>query len=431
LLLEYSVDNGKNWLPAKKTSGLGSKKATFEFSTDNLAEGDFQVLARAIDTSGNETRTPSFTLVVDILQPFVGGSLISFGPQILSQEDSLKTMVGLKQKITVPAIGGATSVAIVARKDQVETLFKLSPLEESNLWSGEASFAESGSYDLQVVSKDGAKNEVKRSLGVVSVTAPGQIVDEANKTPIPEAKVGLYFLEPESASWVVWDGSGFGVENPQKTNDKGQFSFFVPKGKYYLKIEAKDYLPLTSEIFETETAAPISTGISLSKPMLKIGPLILDWRLFFAEKIEIKSLDSKNLASKDIETILPNFSLDSTSGEKVSSLSFRGKPTLITVLGTWSPPSNEQLPILEQLSQNKDLNIVPLVSLESLGKVQVQKEISGSSLDLLVDPHGEVTQKLQFQTLPTHYLISRNGVIKKVLVGVLSKEDLLSELGSQ
>lgn len=431
LLVEYSVDAGKNWLPVKKTSGLGTQKTSFEFSTSGLAEGNFEVLARAIDTSGNEAKTGSFTLVIDIHKPFIGGSLVSFGPQILSGEGSLATLVGMKQKITLPVIGGATEVKIVAKKEGAPEIdFKLNPLNQSNLWNGEIVFPESGIFDLEVHSKDGAANQVKRTLSEISVTPAGGVVDKKNQ-PIQGAKVSLYFFEPESQAWVLWDGSGFGIANPQQTDAKGQFSYLIPKGKYYFKAETKEYLTWTSEIFETSGPTPLSTKVQLEKPFLKLGPLLVDWRVFFAKKVEIGKFEKSSQVSNEVNNPLPNFSFESTSGQKIDSLSLRGKPTLLTILSTWSPNVSEQLPILNQLAENKDLNIVPLISMESLGRVKVFKEISKTKLEFIVDPNGEISQSLKFQSLPTHYVLTRNGVIKKVLVGVLSKEELLDALGSQ
>lgn len=53
----YSTDGGKNWQLVETTTGLGTKKAVFTIQPQNLDDGNYEVMARAIDTSGNETTT--------------------------------------------------------------------------------------------------------------------------------------------------------------------------------------------------------------------------------------------------------------------------------------------------------------------------------------------------------------------------------------
>ncbi len=441
-LVEYSTDNGKNWLPVNNLVGQGQKQASFDFTPINLDDGNYKIVARATDTSGNQASSQTYTLVIDRLPPTVGAGVISIGPQVLKPDSDgvVTTVAGLDQKVTLASVGGATQVTIRSVDTNVKSgansqVFALSRSSQTGLWSGILSFSKEGLNTLSVEALDGAGNKTKRDFGNIQVLSGGQITEKDSKKPITQAKITLYYLETESNSWVVWDGSSYGQKNPQQTSKDGQFRFFAPAGKYYLQISASGYKTVISKIFAVDQTVPLAQSISLEKAT-KIGfdPLSFTLPSLTLGKIEIvpsqKKVDLAKTASSLVDKSLPSFNLEKTSGGTTNHVQLSGKPTLLSFVSTWSPASQEQFQVLDKLQNNQDLNISPVVVMESTAKLVSYKAISKLELDFLVDPDGTTVSSFGYQSLPTHYFVNRKGIIKKITIGVLSEKEILDNLGA-
>ncbi|MDP2671060.1 MAG: redoxin domain-containing protein [bacterium] len=446
-LVEYSTDGGSNWLPADKMEDREAKKVDFSFTPVNLEEGNYRVVVQATDTSGNATLSKEEILVIDRLDPTVGGSVISLGPQILLPDRNglTRTIVGLDQKVTLSALGGATTIEIGTKnqslKEAKSQLFSLTRSSQTGLWKGVMNFTSPGLYPLVVEAVDGAGKRTKREIGQVLVIASGKVEETQAPnlgvlpTPIAEARVTALYFEESSNSWVVWDGESYGQANPEKTDSEGKYQLFLPAGKYYLKVEANGYQTLISNIFTLDKATPVVEKISLKKALrIGFGDFSFFLPSFSVQKIDISTkledLGVSNLTEKLVDKDLPSLDLEDTNSKVSNLLENLGKPTLISFVSTWAPSSQEQFSALQSLQASADINIVPVAEGENLSKIKAFKAISGSKLTFLVDPDGLSVEKFAFASLPTHYVVDRKGIIKKVLVGVLSKEDILENLGS-
>jgi len=438
--IEYSTDGGQNWLPVDKDAGLGTKQAIFSFTPAATEDGNYTVLARAIDTSANIGRSKPATMVIDRLPPLVGGTVISVGPQILlpNERGVTKTSVGIDQKITTSAVGGPTSINLAVSvlcmeppcKDTTKS-FSLTRSTDTGLWSGIMSFERPGTYTLIANSVDGAGNKTARSINTIYVSEPAKIVSQTSSKPV-SANITLYYLEPKNNEWVVWDGASYGQKNPQTSNDQGQFNLLSPAGKYYLKAAAEDYKTLQSNIFEIKEPTVVSAVLKM-KPTggLNLGPIHLGWPDFSTKKIdlnintgEVMEETGNNLTGKS----LPSFSLIDTNTKTVNFADLFGKPTLLSLTSTWSPATAEQLSALTELQKSKDLNIVVVSLQENAAKLRAYNAIAGYDLVWLADPDSTLANNFSVQNLPTHYLLDRKGIVQKVVPGVLSKQEILNTL---
>ena len=79
---------------------------------------------------------------------------------------------------------------------------------------------------------------------------------------IPNATVSLYF-KTQTEDYILWPASEFNQENPQITTNNGKYSFLVPEGTYYLKIEANDYHSYQSNNFEVREGESIHEDVEL------------------------------------------------------------------------------------------------------------------------------------------------------------------------
>lgn len=445
--VDYSIDGGKNWsavdtLTARSvTTGRGrravtttdARNVTFGFTPVITEDGNYEVMARATDSSGNQARTEAMTLVIDRLPPRFGGELVAFGAQPARPDAGgrWQAVVGLDQSITLNAVGGPVEVTIEAvRSDnkRVTQSFTLRRDTSNGLWRGTLSFQKMGLYELTVRAVDGAGNRVTQMLSAVNVAPAARLVSATNGTAgIGDAKVTLYFKQPGTGQWVVWDGRGFGQENPQRTDADGTFQLLVPAGTYYLRAESKGRQTLLTRQFSVDQPTPLVPTIKMTaKPHIKIGSWVLELPWVVVQREEIKpGVSSDAKSSMDlVGKPLPNFSLPSTGGTMVSPVGLLGKPTVVTVMSTWAPTTSEQLPAIVKLQKNTDVNVVPMVLGERAGRVQAYTGRTGYDVNVVIDADATLGPVLGVPSIPTHYIVDRKGIVRQVVTGVVTIERL-------
>ncbi|HSX31879.1 MAG TPA: redoxin domain-containing protein, partial [Candidatus Saccharimonadales bacterium] len=427
--IEYSTDGGQNWLPTDGLGALPSKKTTFSFTPVNLDDGNYAVLARAIDTSGNTAKTATATLVIDRLPPQVGGNVISLGPQILTPDKSgvSRTLVGIDQKITLSAVGGPTAITLTATSDKKNNSgkpmsFSLAKSADTGLWSGILVFTQPGNYSLTANSIDGAGNKTSRIIQTLQIQTPAQVIDTSKRSGLT-ATVTAYYFEPELREWAVWDGGAYGQKNPQTTGKNGAFALMLPPGKYYFKTTAGGYRNLVSTIFTTDKPTPITSVLAMKKKtLLAIGNDVAQVQI--GTGTVSKPNEKQSLAGH----VVPSLSLQASNGQTVNSLSWLGKPTVLTLTSIWSPATAQQVPALTELQKNTDINVVPVAVQERIGKTRVYSELSGYKLQWLADSDSALTNNLKVQSIPTHYFVDRKGIVRKTITGTLTKDEILESL---
>jgi len=435
--IEYSIDGGVNWSSVDTAPGLGTKKSTFSFTPRVSEDGNFDVLARAIDEALNITLSKTQTLVVDTQPPVVGVLLINNGPQLFYPNSNgvLTGVRGVDQNITTNAVGGPIEITIKATTadEKVNQQFSLTRSTESGLWSGIVSFSQSGNYQLSVDALDGAGNRTNRSLGSAHVVDSPQVVDARTNEPITGATVKLFAEDQISHQWELWDGSAYSEKNSQLTDASGRFEFLLPPGRYYLNVSQSRYRNLTSQILTVDRASPFVGTIKLKKKVgFSVGRVGLYLPGWSTSSVEIASSQDNSSGDEAKQTVtMPNFNLPTTSGGSVSPVDLLGKPTVVSIINSWSPPSSEQLANLDRLSANDTVNVIPILGLESLTLATLKRQIGGYSVAIAADHDGQLISRLDLNAGPVSYFINQRGIVTKVVSGVVSvseMEDYLSQL---
>ena len=120
---------------------------------------------------------------------------------------------------------------------------------------------------------------------------------------------------------------------------------------------------------------------------------------------------------QDVEA--PDFELESLEGDMTALHSFRGKVVFLNFWATWCPPCRAEMPSMQKLYDNfKAEGLVVLgVDLQE-GKDKVAKFMKKYDLSfpVVLDVAGRVGQQYSVRSIPSTYIIDRNG---KVLAGVL------------
>jgi peroxiredoxin len=449
-IIEYSMNDGKDWLPVDAAPGIGGKSVSYSFTPMGLEDGNYNLLVRAIDTSANVGTTTAVTMIIDRLDPLVGGIVVSQGPQVISpaSDGTISAMAGVSQRITVSAVGGPTKITLVAAqtdgqpgggttgKNAQPQSFYLTKSSDTGLWMGDVNFSSAGRYDIVATAVDGAGNRTARVLSAAQVASPAQTIDERTMAGVI-SKVTLYYQEPASKTWVIWDAAGYSQSNPQVTDSNGYFKYFLPAGKYYIRSEAKNYKTLISSIFQIKQSQAFSSTLTL-KPLHKIGvgkasvsfPLLAAQNMTLQNGQQNQNNQSTKVRDAVIDKTAPDFTLKDTNNATVYTADLLGRPTLISIASTWMPAASEQLGTLDELQRNKDINIIPVALQENINKTRAYTAIAGLDLRWLADPDSTLTTKYDISNLPMHYFLDRKGVVRQIETGVVTKQRIIDILSS-
>ncbi|HPG38002.1 MAG TPA: TlpA disulfide reductase family protein [bacterium] len=134
---------------------------------------------------------------------------------------------------------------------------------------------------------------------------------------------------------------------------------------------------------------------------------------------------------KDISTLtrigekLPDFTVETLSGEIISTQSLAGNVSVINFFATWCPPCQEELPHLQEMWQaRKSDNFKLLV----IGREHSRSELETFALTgnftfpIAPDPDRSIYKKFASQYIPRTYLLDTNGIIVMQTVGFTEKE---------
>jgi DsbE subfamily thiol:disulfide oxidoreductase len=123
----------------------------------------------------------------------------------------------------------------------------------------------------------------------------------------------------------------------------------------------------------------------------------------------------------------PDFTLANLSGQSVRLMDLRGKVVLLNFWASWCPPCREEVPSLVKLNKamsGKDFRMLA-VSIEQGGVEAVEKYFrnAGIRLPALVDADGKVGKTFGITGVPETFIIDKQGVIRKKVVGPIDWDD--------
>ncbi len=109
---------------------------------------------------------------------------------------------------------------------------------------------------------DGSKKTAEK---IVLVDPEGYIYDELlrGQLRIKGAKISLWVFDESINDYILWSAELYDQKNPQITNETGEYSFLVPEGNYYTKVEHPDYETYQSEAFKVREGEPVHSNIEM------------------------------------------------------------------------------------------------------------------------------------------------------------------------
>ncbi len=126
----------------------------------------------------------------------------------------------------------------------------------------------------------------------------------------------------------------------------------------------------------------------------------------------------------------PQWTQKTASGDSLSLASLRGKPVYLNFFATWCPPCNEEAPDVNALQKQyaaNGLQTVGVDELENSKKAQQFVKKYGLVYPAVVDD-GTLQSQYSVNGLPVHVFIDRKGIVRKIVVGEMSKTAIDSAL---
>ena len=138
-----------------------------------------------------------------------------------------------------------------------------------------------GEYEIITVMEYEDEILYSKEIKMITVVDPeGYIYEKSGdrETRVAGAIAALYWLNPETKQYELWPAKNYQQENPQTTDVRGTYSFLVPDGFYYLKVDAPGYLSYDGKPFEVKEGSGIHINIELKTKFWFLN--IVDWKTF-------------------------------------------------------------------------------------------------------------------------------------------------------
>lgn len=128
----------------------------------------------------------------------------------------------------------------------------------------------------------------------------------------------------------------------------------------------------------------------------------------------------------------PFHATDLRTGRPVTLADYRGKVILLNVWATWCPPCRIEMPSMERLHQRFAGTEFRVVSVsvdkeEGPDKVLAFANNLGLTFDVLHDPTGAIQSIYQTTGVPESFVIDRDGVIVKKVIGAAEWDGPVNE----
>jgi peroxiredoxin len=128
----------------------------------------------------------------------------------------------------------------------------------------------------------------------------------------------------------------------------------------------------------------------------------------------------------------PSFFLTDTSGNKVSSSQFLGKPTVINFFATWCPPCREEIPGFVEIYDKYRGRGFELVGIsfdtDTKGNLPAFMMRNRIGYRILLGDVATARAYGGVSTIPTTFFVGKDGRIRNVVVGYIDKDDFELEV---
>jgi thiol-disulfide isomerase/thioredoxin len=147
-----------------------------------------------------------------------------------------------------------------------------------------------------------------------------------------------------------------------------------------------------------------------------------------------------------VDHLAPDFTLQTAVGQTITLSEITnqtdnvGKPVVLNFWASWCAPCRVEMPSLQKanLTYNGRVAFIGINQGEDIATITDFGNEYKVSYPLLVDPGDKVSKLYQITGLPTTIFIGPDGVVRQVVIGILSEavlqsnvENMLAEGGNQ
>lgn len=116
----------------------------------------------------------------------------------------------------------------------------------------------------------------------------------------------------------------------------------------------------------------------------------------------------------------PDFTLKDLNGKNVSLSAFHGKIVFLNFWATWCPPCKAEMPSFQKLLRDEHGRGIEVIAISADRSARdVSDYLSKNRFDIIfvMDENTSVTKRYRVFSMPTTFLIDRNGVVAEKFMG--------------
>lgn len=134
--------------------------------------------------------------------------------------------------------------------------------------------------------------------------------------------------------------------------------------------------------------------------------------------------------------LAPDFSLETAVGqtitlsEIVDTFGGSGKPVVLNFWASWCGPCRVEMPSLQEASvrYNGRVAFIGINQGEGWTKINDFGAEYNVTYPLVIDPENRINRIYEVNSLPTTVIVDQNGVVREVIIGILSEAVLQSRV---
>ncbi len=174
---------------------------------------------------------------------------------------------------------------------------------------------------------------------------------------------------------------------------------------------------------EISTAGRLAAMVMIGCGFLALGIsfLLLRGTTTYASNTDFSAVPA------EVNYPAPELNLTTLEGEAVSLSDYKGMVVLVNLWATWCPPCREEMPTLQAFYEEyKDDGFVLLGIDQGETAEQVAPFVQefGLTFPVWLDMSSEAGVVFKTMNLPSSYVIDRNGQVRLMWIGGISKKNL-------
>ncbi len=123
---------------------------------------------------------------------------------------------------------------------------------------------------------------------------------------------------------------------------------------------------------------------------------------------------------------VPDLAFTTFDGEETSLAEFDDEPLVVNFWASWCPPCLAEMPDFEEVHQERagEVTFVGLNTQDAVEAARAVAEQTGVTYLLGFDPDGELFRAFEVASMPSTYLVDRNGHIRHRHAGLMTADQL-------